>query len=200
MVCFFQYEEGETSSIWPINLAHKRLNDKLDKSQIDSMAKKRTTKKPRVSCEQLSLGVMAAALVVFVFLYGWTVLVGPEVLEEGGDDAAEVEMAMEYTKVDQAVPQAVFLTNGQVYFGNMTSLTQDSLVLEDVRYLQIEEDATQEGEDGEEAVTEEGGLSLVELGTAEVHAPTDMLVVERSQVLYWENLTKESAVTQAMQQ
>ncbi len=85
---------------------------------------------------------------------------------------------------------AVFLTNGQVYFGKPESMTRDELVLIDVYYLQLSGDAT--------AVATADPLSepkfaLVKLGK-EIHGPVDTLYINRDNVLFYEQLRKDSQV------
>ncbi len=82
--------------------------------------------------------------------------------------------------------QAVFLTNNQVYFGNISKITSQNIVLSNVYYLQSN-DTT--------AVEQDTKLNLVKLGT-EVHSPEDTMYISRSQVLFWENLKKDSKISQ----
>ncbi|PIW36612.1 MAG: hypothetical protein COW24_04355 [Candidatus Kerfeldbacteria bacterium CG15_BIG_FIL_POST_REV_8_21_14_020_45_12] len=151
-------------------------------------------------CKDMSLGVIATALVLFVLIYGWVALVGPEVLS-GDNEGQQWSTLLE---VDAGVPQAVFLTNGQVYFGNITGASSDVLKMENVHYLQANNTDTattdESGdEEGDVSDATDTGLSLIELGTTEVHSPTNLLMVQRDQILYWENLTPDSEVTKAMQ-
>jgi hypothetical protein len=92
--------------------------------------------------------------------------------------------------------QAVFLSNGQVYFGK---LEQDGgwLVLNDIYYLQASDSLQQKT-----VPTENNNLNqnvqLVKLGT-ELHGPEDMMFIERDKVLFWENLKEDSKVVEAIQ-
>lgn len=92
--------------------------------------------------------------------------------------------------------QAVFLTNGQVYFGHIRQADPLTITLEDVFYLQ----ADQELQSGEavDGASSSGSLSLVKLGSAEVHGPEDTMIINREQVLFWENLEEDSQVSQAI--
>ena len=91
--------------------------------------------------------------------------------------------------------QAVFLTNGQVYFGKINKMTGDTFVLNDIYYLQQAADVQQQ-EDEESAAQNQ--LTLAKLGK-ELHGPEDVMYVERSQVLFWENLTNESQVVKTIE-
>lgn len=92
--------------------------------------------------------------------------------------------------------QAVFLTNGQVYFGKIKTMTGDTFVLNDIYYLQQAADV-QKQEDKEPAAKSQ--LTLAKLGK-ELHGPEDVMYVERSQVLFWENLTDDSQVVKTIKQ
>lgn len=89
--------------------------------------------------------------------------------------------------------QAVFLTNGQVYFGNVTSITPDTVVLEKIYYLQTSGPLQAGG------VPEAQDLALVKLG-AELHGPTDAMRINRQHVLFIENLKTDSKVVKAIEQ
>ncbi len=60
-----------------------------------------------------------------------------------------------------------------------------------------EEKKTGEAAEGEEQANPQGELSLVKLGN-ELHGPTDAMVVNRSHVLFVEDLKEESNVVQAI--
>jgi hypothetical protein len=89
---------------------------------------------------------------------------------------------------------AVFLANGQVYFGKMESNNEKEIVLNNVFYIQVNQSAGQNG--GANAL---GGSSfnLVKLGN-ELHGPTDELFVNRSQVVFYENLRDDSKVVESI--
>lgn len=94
--------------------------------------------------------------------------------------------------VNKSEMQAVFVnvngTNGgQVYFGHIRSLTPDYIRLTNVFYIQNQ--AAQNAQNSSQA------YSLVKLG-CELHGPEDEMVVNRSQVFFWENLKSSGQVTQ----
>ena len=89
--------------------------------------------------------------------------------------------------------QAVFLTNGQVYFGNVARLTPDTVVLRQIYYLQTS-GPLQAG--GEQQPTD---LALVKLG-AELHGPTDEMQINREHILFIETLKADSRVVKAIEQ
>ncbi len=87
--------------------------------------------------------------------------------------------------------QAVFLTNGQVYFGKLES-AHGWLVLNDIYYLQASESLQQTA-----TPTDNKNVQLVKLGT-ELHGPEDAMFIERDKVLFWENLKEDSKVVEAI--
>jgi hypothetical protein len=93
------------------------------------------------------------------------------------------------------VYQAVFLTNGQVYFGKLTNEKSTYAVLRDVFYLQITQ-APQPLKPGETPPT---NINVVKLG-GELHSPQDEMRINRDQILFVEDLKPESRVVQAIEQ
>ncbi len=92
--------------------------------------------------------------------------------------------------------QAVFLTNGQVYFGQVKKQNKVEVVLNEIYYLQVTRPLQQTAE-GEEQANPQGELSLVKLGN-ELHGPTDAMIINRDQVLFVEDLKEDSNVVQAI--
>jgi hypothetical protein len=90
--------------------------------------------------------------------------------------------------------QAVFLSDGQIYFGKVTDVQAEYLVLEDIYYLQVDQQVQPERQ---EENAEEPRVSLAKLGN-ELHGPEDQMFISRLQVLFWENLKPEGQVTKAI--
>jgi hypothetical protein len=96
--------------------------------------------------------------------------------------------------VDGSKLQAVFLTNDQVYFGNITSLNSKYIALNNIYYLQTQgTDATNT------TAAANSNVSLVKLG-CELHKPYDRMVINRSEVQFWENLQADGQVANAVKQ
>jgi len=85
--------------------------------------------------------------------------------------------------------QAVFLSTGQVYFGNIESLTESNFVVSNIYYLQTSNTGTE--------ANANTNVSLVKLG-CELHSPNDQMVINRSQVTFWENLQDTGQVAKAV--
>lgn len=92
--------------------------------------------------------------------------------------------------------QAVFLSNGQVYFGQIEKQNKVEVVLSDIYYLQVTRPLQQTAE-GEQQANPQGELSLVKLGN-ELHGPTDAMHVNRDQILFIEDLKDDSNVVTAI--
>ena len=88
--------------------------------------------------------------------------------------------------VDSNSYQAVFLSNNQIYFGHVKSSSSDFLTLTDVYYIQINDaDQTQN--------------RLVRLGDSEPHGPRNEMIINKTHILFMENLSPNSKVVQAIQ-
>lgn len=86
--------------------------------------------------------------------------------------------------------QAVFLNNGQVYFGKITHIDANTATIENIYYLK------DGGFDKNQNVSG-ANVSLVKLGK-ELHGPDDKMVIERKNVAFWENLKTDGQVTKAI--
>lgn len=90
--------------------------------------------------------------------------------------------------------QAVFLTNGQVYFGKVSRVDSSYVKLTDIYYLQVQQ--TVQPKDAAAAANNQQ-VSLAKLG-GELHGPEDVMFVSRQQVLFWENLKTDGKVAKAI--
>lgn len=90
--------------------------------------------------------------------------------------------------------QAVFLANGQVYFGKITGENDRAVTLGDVFYLKLPKPVlSQEDLQGAEDV------SLIKLGN-ELHGPEDKMEIMRAQILFIEKLKNEGKVVKSIEQ
>ena len=103
---------------------------------------------------------------------------------------AETQMV----KPDTDRYQAVFMTNGQVYFGKLSGVASKYQTLTDVYYLQVQQAVQPAATDNKDAK-----ISLTKLGK-ELHGPTDRMNISSDQVLFWEDLTDDSAIVKAIAQ
>jgi hypothetical protein len=96
--------------------------------------------------------------------------------------------------VDDKKLQAVFLNGGQVYFGNINDLNGKFLSMSNIYYLRVNQQV-QPNQSTNAAASND--ISLVKLG-CELHGPTDNMVINREQVIFWENLKDDGQVAKAV--
>lgn len=101
------------------------------------------------------------------------------------------------TGIDSGKYQAVFFTNGQVYFGKLQSGGSGYLRLTDVYYLQTQA-AAEDSTNPQDAATDQGNATLIKLGD-EIHGPEDEMIISEEQVLFYENLKKDGKVSQSIE-
>jgi hypothetical protein len=99
----------------------------------------------------------------------------------------------EFSFVDKGKYQAVFLNGGQVYFGHIKDLDSNGIRIHDIYYLRV----NQQVQPGQQANSND--VSLVKLG-CELHGPEDRMVINREQVVFWENLKDDGQVAKAVKQ
>lgn len=90
--------------------------------------------------------------------------------------------------------QAVFLNGGQVYFGNIGTLNSQYVRLTNIYYLRVNQTVQP---NQATASTSANDVSLVKLG-CELHGPVDEMLINRSQVVFWENLKSDGQVAKAV--
>jgi hypothetical protein len=91
--------------------------------------------------------------------------------------------------------QAVFLNNGQVYFGHLSMQNSQFPELRSVYYLQV----TQPPQPLKPGETPPTNINLVKLG-GELHGPTDEMRIKKDSILFVEDLRADSRVVQAINQ
>lgn len=92
--------------------------------------------------------------------------------------------------------QAVFLNNGQIYFGKLSNFNDTSFKLTNIYYPQAQSTDKEEETSTQNA---QSGIQLIRLGD-EVHGPESEMFISKDQILYYENLKSDSKVSQLIQQ
>lgn len=128
--------------------------------------------------------IILAVVVIVIVVLG--VLFRDKLMNKGGSAAAGKNSGY----------QAVFLTNGQVYFGKIGKDDKDYMTLSDIFYLQVVTPPLQGSQQTEQ--TSQQQISLVKLGN-ELHGPADSMHVNRSQVLFYEDLKSDGQVVKAIE-
>lgn len=100
--------------------------------------------------------------------------------------------------IDETKYQAVFFTNGQVYFGKLQYLNSESMKLTEVFYLQAPATAQADPENPQATTSDQNNVQLIKLGE-EVHGPEDSMIISKQQVLFYENLKPEGKVAQSIE-
>lgn len=110
--------------------------------------------------------------------------------------------------------QAVFLTNGQVYFGKLSGFPGSHPILKNVYYLRAqrslqpsespeEEEIEVESKDKEKKTTAsptpaaQPALTLIKLGN-ELHGPMDQIKLNSEHILFVEDLKEDSRIVKAI--
>lgn len=102
---------------------------------------------------------------------------------------------------------AVFLANGQVYFGKMYKDSNKDVDLRDIYYLQVNQDLQKADGDTKDVTdatkttdadkNKQPDVVLVKLGE-ELHGPNDRMTINKDQVLFTESLKTSSKVIDAI--
>jgi hypothetical protein len=98
---------------------------------------------------------------------------------------------LEQKAVDTSKFQAIFLNGGQVYFGKVGELNTKFMQVSNIYYLRV----NQQVQPGQ--TNSSNDVSLVKLG-CELHGPQDSMVINREQVIFWENLKSDGQVNKAI--
>ena len=100
--------------------------------------------------------------------------------------------------IDASKYQAVFFTNGQVYFGKLERLNGGYFKLNDIFYLQAQATDKAASENPQETTNQSASdVQLVKLGS-EIHGPDDEMIMSQDQILFFENLKKDGKVSDSI--
>lgn len=112
---------------------------------------------------------------------------GSNVVKDGDDNVSDYS--------------AVFLTNGQVYFGKIQRDSTDTqLDIVDIYYLQVGNQSVQQSGSTptpSPSASAQPDIQLVKLGK-ELHGPNDRMHINRQQILFTESLKNDSKVIAAI--
>lgn len=95
--------------------------------------------------------------------------------------------------------QAVFLTNGQVYFGKLSNVDNGYAKLTQIYYLQVQQQVQPSSGNNSNSSNQQPQVSLTKLGN-ELHGPEDNMYIAHNQILFWENLKSTGKVATAIKQ
>lgn len=121
------------------------------------------------------------------FRWYWMVIVVLALVVIG--EAVYVYVRNTTTGIEASHYQAVFLNNNQVYFGKLHDYSTSHPYLTDVWFIQ-----SPTGTSDTMKTVSQQQLQLTQLKKA-VHGPEDEMLLNKSQILFVENLTSNSQVT-----
>lgn len=99
------------------------------------------------------------------------------------------------SQVNQDGYQIVYMTTGQAYFGKLVSTSGEFFVLENV-YVTQAQDLPENASDQQKQATE-ANTSLIKV-TNQVYGPDDQMQLRADNVLFWQNLSDASKVSEAI--
>ena len=152
----------------------KKRNVVVNKSASALPAEKKCSK----SCYHFFEGLMYLVLVLIIILAGiklW--LITKQFNNIINDDTYQI----------------VTLDNGESYFGRIENVGFKYFKLSDVYYVKYSEAETNSTE-GEEQTTPNYELKLIPLGQNEFYKPETTMMLNRDNIVHWENLQKDSQV------
>lgn len=133
------------------------------------------------------VAVILLAVVAVVLLFGYYLW------QNGGLNWKLPSLSL----LSEAPYQAVFLTNGQVYFGRASNLNANYVTLKDIYYLQVSQ--VLQPVQGKKEPEPQQSISLAKLGVTELHKPKDEMKINRSHVIFIEDLDDDSQVVKAIE-
>ncbi len=116
------------------------------------------------------------------------------------------QLAFNRTEEVRGEYQAVFLTNGQTYFGKLSQEDSDYPILKDVYYLKLSKSLQEQKEEATEGEKEmirqlntQQNITLIELGN-ELHGPTNEIKLNKDHILFIEDLRGDSRIVKAIEE
>ena len=140
-------------------------------------------RKEEKSKKSLIVTIAIIVAVIILGIGGWSLISG---------------MSAQGTAIDGSKYQAVFFTNGQVYFGKLHSFNDEYMKLTDVYYLQTDNNAATDSKNPQATSSDQNNPKLIKLGD-EIHGPQDEMIISKDQLLFYENLKSDGKVSQSIE-
>lgn len=99
--------------------------------------------------------------------------------------------------IDTSRYQAVFLLNGDIYFGKLEPAGIAYMKLTNIYYIQSPT-AGSTDEQEQETTTDQNNIKLIKLGE-EIYGPEDTMTISRDHIMFYENLKSDGKVSQAIE-
>lgn len=84
--------------------------------------------------------------------------------------------------------QVIFLNNGQAYFGNITEITNKYIILKNPYFIKVQQKQIEDSDQ-----TTQSEIKLLSIKD-EFHSPKDYMLIEKSGVLFIEELEDSSQI------
>ncbi len=155
---------------------------------------------PRMSANRNNTPWIVLAVVVLLIVIGAVLFRDKLFPSQDSEDTAMTDEAK------LSGYQAVFLTNGQVYFGKLSDVSASYATLTDIYYLQVTQPPVQQASQGtggqpataaQAQAQAQAQLQLVKLGN-ELHGPVDEMKINRDQILFFEDIKEDGRVMAAI--
>lgn len=150
-------------------------------SSFSSLEKVKTGKNKKV----FSFAILTVAVIVLLLLAGYLVDRYTSINLLGGGTSTDV-LNKKFS--------AVFLSNGQVYFGTIEEESEDYTILKNIYYLQVASPLQQVPPN---SAQQQPQLVLVKLGT-ELHGPADYMKINNRHIIFIEELKPDGKVMDAI--
>jgi len=160
----------------PVRTSDARLRERSGNSNI-----REPKSKPKITKSKLIITGIISAVLLAVVVFG----------------ALSIYRSSTAMTIDSSKYQAIFFTNGQVYFGKLQMLNGDYMKLKDIFYLQTKTPEEDPKNPQETTTQTNPDVQLIKLGD-EVHGPNDEMIVNKDQILFFENLKSDGKVSQSI--
>ena len=130
--------------------------------------------------------------------FKWVIIAVVGLALVAGSWVAWQKLAPADSGIESSKYQAVFFTDGQIYYGKLTVLNDRQYKLTNVFYILSQNENKTANADGDTAETQ-NNAQLIKMGN-ELHGPEDAMMINRDHVLFYENLKSDGKVTQTINQ
>lgn len=128
----------------------------------------------------------------------WPIIIIVVIILGGAGWFAWSKMGGTGTAIDDSKYQAVFFTNGQVYFGKLQTFNGEYMKLTNIYYLQSQQSSSDASSKNPQATSsDQSNVQLIKLGD-EIHGPEDEMIISKDQMLFYENLKPDGKVAQSI--
>ncbi len=166
--------------------ARRPLEEKEEPKPPHRTAAPRYTPKEEKSSKRFLWPIVIAVIVIILAVGGWL---------------AWSKMSAGAPAIDSGKYQAVFFTNGQVYFGKLQPASGGYMKLTEVYYLQSQQSSggSDTSKNPQATSSDQNNVQLIKLGD-EIHGPEDEMIISKDQMLFYENLKDDGKVAQSIKQ